>query len=158
MEIIGHSDRWHPRSGKGCGDNLLDILALDRSDRDDFHTENRGEFFDIDLDTPFRGFVHHVQNHDKGFFEFCYLEKEVEIPFEVSCIEDGDEPLDIFLQDEIPDCLLLGGSPFQGVDSRKVDEFDTLPFVTKGTHEEINGRPGVIADIDADPCQLVEYE
>jgi len=75
MEIVGDSDRWHPRSGKGCGDDLLDIPALDCGDRDDLDPKDGGEFSAINLDPPFCSFVHHVQDHYKGFFEFCDLQE-----------------------------------------------------------------------------------
>ena len=104
--------------------------------------------------------VHHVDTDDHRDVHLEDLGGHVEVAFEVGAVEDVDDDVRFLVQDEVPGDDFLGGIRRKGIDARKVDDFNAVPFllfigiIRSASLLDGDARP--VADVGRGPGQRVE--
>ena len=144
-----------PGNVDGVVDQFVDAFAGQCIDGDDGDAERRLEFIDVDRAAVVHDFVQEVQGDDHGRVQLEELHREVQVPLDVRAVDDVDDALRFFPQDELSCDDLLTGVGRHRVDARKVCDqglrvlFD---FAVLAVHRDA----GEVPDVLVRAGQLVE--
>ena len=139
----------------GVAHKFVDAFAGQRIDGDDRDAERRFKFIEVDRAAVVDDLVEEVQGDDHRRVQFEELHRKVQVPLDVRTVDDVDDTLRFFPQDELSRDDLFAGVGRHRVDARKVGHkrfrmlFDLAVF-------PVHRDAGEVPDVLVRTGQLVE--
>ena len=104
----------------GMIDQFVDSLIFRGRDRNDRDTELIFHLIYINISAVRMNLIHHIQRNNGRYTALKKLHRKVKIALDIRRIDDIDDPLRLFLQDEISGDKLFTRIRRHGIDARKV--------------------------------------
>ena len=119
-EIIHFRNQLVLRGMEDFLHQIIHALVFDGTDGDDRDSQLIRHFFDVDGAAVVAHFVHHIQCQHHRNVQLNQLQSEVQVSLNVGGVHNVDDPVRLFIEQEISrDDLLVGVRP-QGINARQV--------------------------------------
>ena len=125
---------------------LIDAFIFSSGDRDDRNAEEVFEGINIDTAAIGGKLVHHIECDYHRNIHFEELHGEVEVTFDIGNIDDIDDSVRFFVQDEISSDDLLAGIRGHGVDTRQVSD-EGIGVTLDSAVLAVNSNAGEVANV-----------
>ena len=144
-----------PRHVQGMIHQLADTLVAGSANGDNRHAQQALEQVDVHGAAVGRHLVHHVERNDHGAIELHKLQRQVQIALDVGGVDDVDDGVGGFVQDESTADDLFARVRRQRIDARQVGNA-RLGMVTDSTVLAVDRHAGKVTDVLVGARQLVE--
>lgn len=84
--------------------------------------EQLGQFVEIDVNSPFFGFIAKIDTEDQIVGQILNLKNQIQIPLQTGGVADGDDRICIAVADKVPGHLFLSGVRQKGVGAWQVNK------------------------------------
>ena len=121
--------------------HLLYAFLFERGNFDDGDADCRFQLLRVKLVAALFYHIHHVEGDDDGNVDFHQLGGQVQVALEVGRVDDVDDAVRLFIDDEVAGDDLLGGVRREGIDAGQIDDGNgngqffiyALPFIDGDT-------------------------
>ena len=137
------------------GNQFMNTLVADCGNRYNRNLEDFLHFIDADMAAVSFHFIHHVQCDNHRNAEFHQLHCQIQIAFNICCVNDIDNRGRLFFKDEFSRYNLFTGIRRKRIDTRKVDNF-CIGIAADFTALAVNRNTREIADMLVGTGQLIE--
>ena len=144
-----------PRHVQGMIHQLADALVAGSANGDNRHAQQALEQVDVHGAAVGRHLVHHVERDDHGAIEFHKLQRQVQVAFNISSVDDVDDGVGMLLQDKLAAHNLFARVRRQGVNAGQVGNA-RLGMVADGAVFAVDRHAGKVTDVLVGARQLVE--
>ena len=134
---------------------FIDTLIFHRTDGNNGDTQFFGHFLHVDSTAIVTHFVHHVQRQYHGDMHFDKLQCQVQVSFNICCINDIDDTVGFFIQNKVPCYDFFRCIGTDGIDTGQVYHRAIL-FSTHFAHFLVYSYAGKVTNMLIRACQLIE--
>ena len=154
-EIIHRGQHTLLRHAHDLADELADAVARSRADRHHRDAQSLRKLFHVHRAAVAGQLIHHVERQHRGHAQRKHLQREIEVALEIRRVDDVDDRVGLFIDDEVARDDLLGRVRPQRIDARKVDHRAVL-LSAYLARLAVDGDAREVADVLVCARQLVE--
>ena len=140
---------------QGMIHQLADTLVAGSANGDNRHAQQALEQVDVHGAAVGRHLVHHVERDDHGAVELHKLQRQVQVAFDISSVDDVDDGVGVFVQDKLATDDLFARVRRQRIDAGQVGNA-CLGMVTDGAVLAVDRHAGKVTDMLVGARKLVE--
>ena len=144
-----------PRHVQGMIHQLADTLVAGSANGDNGHAQQALEQVDVHGAAVGRHLVHHVERDDHGTIELHKLQRQVQVTLDVGGVDDVDDGVGVFVQDELAADDFFARVRRQRVNTGQVGNA-RLGVVTDSAVLAVDRHAGKVTDMLVGARQLVE--
>ena len=144
-----------PRHVQGMIHQLADTLVAGSANGNNRHAQQALEQIDVHGAAVGRHLVHHVERDDHGAVELHKLQRQVQVTFDVGGVDDVDDGVGVFVQDELAADDLFARVRRQGVNAGQIGNA-CLGMVTDGAVLAVDRHARKVTDVLVGARKLVE--